>query len=351
MNSPVNKQAFAEALATKLCRFEHAELGKVELEVVQAEGAMTIALCCQAVSMTIELFSPGEHLLRVINWHASTQSGEVKHAQVGVMLCFDLVFCLNPKVSTLVLDGELRYLLPQQLCNKFEVDRKVFYQWPGLWLSKSLSYPEPTRYTHSEGVRHPLRPEQPQGEIYRRYIPQLDKTLSFRVIDKKQDLDLFHDWMNQPKVALMWELNKSKRELADYLQQRAQDPHMYSVVGEFDGEAFGYFELYWTLEDRLGPYYDAKNYDRGVHLLVGNPNYLGASYFYIWFTGLLHYLFLEDPRTNYVMGEPRADNKVLLRHTETVTSFHLLKEFDFPHKRAALLECERQRFFAETILP
>ena len=51
------------------------------------------------------------------------------------------------------------------------------------------------------------------------------------------------------------------------------------------------------------------------------------------------------------MGEPRADNKALLKHLATIPAFHNLKEFDFPHKRAALLECTRERFFELIPLP
>ncbi|WP_112479385.1 hypothetical protein [Vibrio variabilis] len=44
------------------------------------------------------------------------------------------------------------------------------------------------------------------------------------------------------------------------------------------------------------------------------------------------------------MGEPRADNKKVLALTERIGFEHLF-DFDFPHKRAAMLQCRRQRFF------
>lgn len=52
--------------------------------------------------------------------------------------------------------------------------------------------------------------------------------------------------------------------------------------------------------------------------------------------------------TEKLMGEPRADNVKLLRYADQM-SYEKVKEFDFPHKRAALMRCPRARFFAEQL--
>ena len=117
-----------------------------------------------------------------------------------------------------------------------------------------------------------------------------------------------------------------------------------AVIGYFDGVPFGYFEVYWTPEDRLGPYYDCLPYDRGVHMLVGNQLFLGGKNFINWAAAVEHAVFVAEPRTENIMGEPRADNVHVARITKHI-GMTKLKEFDFPHKRAALLCCNRATFF------
>ncbi len=122
------------------------------------------------------------------------------------------------------------------------------------------------------------------------------------------------------------------------------DPHMIPTFVELDGVAVGYYEMYWTLEDRLGPYYPADAFDRGFHFLIGETSALGFQNTDAIVKSALHFLFLDDPRTRRVMAEPRHDNKKVLKYAES-SGWVKLKEFDFPHKRAALLECKRENFF------
>jgi hypothetical protein len=51
-------------------------------------------------------------------------------------------------------------------------------------------------------------------------------------------------------------------------------------------------------------------YDRGFHVLVGNDKALGL--FKEWMQVLLMYVFLEEPRTRIVYGEPRMDNEMFI---------------------------------------
>jgi acetyl CoA:N6-hydroxylysine acetyl transferase len=63
-----------------------------------------------------------------------------------------------------------------------------------------------------------------------------------------------------------------------------------------------------------------------------------------WLTSIVHCLFLQDRRTQYVFLEPRADNEKLIGYL-LQHGFEKLKEFDFPHKRAALMRIDRDAFF------
>lgn len=229
------------------------------------------------------------------------------------------------------------------------VTREEFYQTPNLWHSPQFETLPVEKWHWNAERPHPIRQNLKTGTFYKRYVPANGKIISFRGIDPEKDLELFHEWHNQPRVSVFWELAESKEKLKDYMIKTQSDPHMVPVFVEFDGKAVGYFEMYWALEDRLGPYYPADAYDRGLHFLIGEREALGAVNTDTILKSALHFLFLDDPRTRRVMAEPRHDNKKVLKYVES-TGWKKLKEFDFPHKRAALLECKRETFFKGDLL-
>ncbi len=228
--------------------------------------------------------------------------------------------------------------------------RSDLYQLPLLW-TKSTSYQiEPERWTQTKDVKHPVRPASQEGHCYKRYVPHLEKTISLRRTDPEKDLDQFHEWHNQTRVAFFWELNKPKEELKEYMEKSLLDQHLIPMIVEIDGEPVGYFEMYWVREDRLGPYYNSDAFDRGFHVLIGNKKYLGQNYTDSVLKSALHFLFLDDPRTRRVMAEPRHDNQKILKYAEESIGWKQLKIFDFPHKRAVLLENSREVFFGGNAL-
>lgn len=232
-----------------------------------------------------------------------------------------------------------------------EISRSAFFESAALWYrgDNGGSHPE-IWVTAENGLRHPQRKFLPEGELYRRHIHSLDLDISLRLLNIDSDLDIFTEWMNQPRVAEFWEQAWPKSQQREYLQKTLADPHKQPVIACFGNQPFAYFEVYWAMEDRLGPYYNAKPYDRGVHLLVGDKRFLGTKYFYAWMHSISHFMFLDEPRTQCLVGEPRYDNKALLRYIPKLPGWTLDKEFDFPHKRARLLLCDRTRFFAEAKL-
>lgn len=246
----------------------------------------------------------------------------------------------------LIEDALVEWLRP--LGDGFLLERAAFYQIRAFWLSHGQELGSEV-WTRTGQVAHPRRRERPTGEVYRRYLPEFEQILSFRVVNPELDLETFHAWMNDPKIAEFWELAKPMPELAEYLDKILSDAHAYPLIGCFDGEPFGYFEIYWAAEDRLGPYYDVDPYDRGMHVLVGNRNFLGRKRTLSWLAALTHFMFLDEPRTRNVVGEPRSDNQAIIRYCQWLP-YEQVKIFDFPHKRAALMRCPRLAFFEEVVL-
>ncbi|GLR12222.1 hypothetical protein GCM10007907_10120 [Chitinimonas prasina] len=222
--------------------------------------------------------------------------------------------------------------------------RSTFWQQPALWLTAPASAGMALDYVMTGEKRHPRRAPKPEGVVYRRYLPELDSVYTMRVASVAQDLAVFHDWMNQDRVHRFWELAGDRDAHASYLQTQLDDPKTLPLIAEFDGEPFAYFETYWAKEDRLAPYYDAQDFDRGCHVLVGNSQHRGPAKVTVWIRAICHYLFLDDPRTQRIVGEPRVDNVKFISYVQS-QGFAKCKEFNFPHKRAAMMLLEREAFF------
>lgn len=216
------------------------------------------------------------------------------------------------------------------------------------WLMNPGRPPFPQLHVMTDGRRHPRRAAKPTGKVYGRFIPWLSQVISFRVAALENDLHLLHRWMNDPRVDAFWneagDLDKHRRYLAGILA----DPHMLPLIGCFGDQPFGYFELYWAKENRIAPFYDAGDYDRGWHVVVGEDAFRGRRYISAWLPSLMHYMFLDDCRTQRIVGEPAAAHSQQLRNLER-SGFAKIKNFDFPHKRATLVMLLRERFFADRL--
>ncbi len=225
------------------------------------------------------------------------------------------------------------------------IERGLFWQLPGSFLRNpsQAGYPQ-QMVMHASGRRHPRRGPKPAGEVYRRFDAHLGAWISLRSLDLELDLERFNRWQNSTRVAAFWQeegdLDKHRR----YLQELLDDPRVLPLIGCFDDQPFAYYEAYWAKEDRIAPFYDVGDYDRGIHMLVGEENHRGPHKVASWLSALTHYLFLDDPRTQRVVAEPRADNARMIGHMQA-QGYHKDKEFNFPHKRAALMIQSREVFF------
>ncbi|MCK9802340.1 acetyltransferase [Pseudomonas sp. MAFF 302030] len=227
--------------------------------------------------------------------------------------------------------------------------RQTFWQQPLPWLTAPASAHTPPIYRFTGEKRHPQRPPQPTGDVYRRWLPRLNTTFSLRTIDPVKDLEAFNRWMNLEQVAYFWEQSGSLEEHAEYLHAMLQDPRVHPLIGCFDDEPFAYFEVYWCKEDRIAPYYDVADFDRGWHVVVGENKHQGIGKLRAWFRSLMHYMFLDDPRTQRILGEPRIDHNRQIDFLKS-QGFGHLKDIQLAHKKAALLRLEREAFFDDHAL-
>lgn len=219
-------------------------------------------------------------------------------------------------------------------------------EMPTVPRATSTPVPDPVpRAANAAAVSHPARPPRRAGEVYRRDVPESDPCFTLRTATLDDDLDHLHRWMNEPRVNAFWEEAGSRDAHRLYLEKVLADPHTHPLIGAFDGEPFAYFEAYWAKEDRIGPFAAPGDHDRGVHMLVGEARWRGPRRVAVWLPSLVRYLFEEDARTRFVFCEPRHDNARMIGYLQA-HGFALLRHFDFPHKRAALMRASRDTFLS-----
>ena len=288
------------------------------------------------------------------NIHITVMASDLEHSALFETLVneLDQLFSLHKQLESIALTSDDQQV-EQRLTQEFpvingELHRSCFYQLPLFWHRHKTSTHFPKRLVQSNDQyrHHPLRPSKPEGCVYQRYDVDAKLEVSFRTVDIDKDLAQFTRWMNDPRVAYFWEQAWSEEKLAEFLQQRTADPHIIPLIGEFNGQPFGYVEAYWVAEDRLSPYFNVQDFDRGIHLLVGEQQFRGPKFFNAWMKGISHYLFIDDARTQRIVLEPRSDNQRLFNR---ILPFGYQKcfEFNFPHKRSALLMMTRDHFFSE----
>ncbi len=323
-----------------------------ELRARLRDGALTIMLGKQQwLEMTTRL---DESQTAV---HCDLLSVERAHADEAILAAYSALFSQMPSVRRLLIAQEnlngLEYLLDEEVLGRSDdgvlvCEGEQFWQYAPLWLTKRAQGAYPMKQVMTHGTRHPLRPPKPRGELYRRFIPWLGKTLTLEVIDPDKDLLAFNRWMNSPRVAHFWEEQGDLEKHQAYIERQLIDPHTLPIIGHFDGIPFGYFEIYWAREDRIAPFYEVDDYDRGLHLLVGEEAFRGKAFYTAWFSSICHYMFLDDPRTQRLVCEPRHDNHRQIANFDR-SGFAKIKHFDFPHKRALLVMLWRERFFSERL--
>jgi acetyl CoA:N6-hydroxylysine acetyl transferase len=179
---------------------------------------------------------------------------------------------------------------------------------------------------------------------FQRYDQDIERTVSFRPVELERDLGRLHTWLGYDHVAEFWKLDLPLPEFRDHLAGKLAEDHLTPYIGYLDHVPMSYWEIYWPSEYELDDHYDARPGDRAGHLLIGPPEYVQNGYARFLWRAMGTMLF-SHPGTERVVGEPAADNEVVIHFLEQC-GFEPRKEFYFEaaDKDALLMVCEQADF-------
>ncbi|CDS02207.1 uncharacterized protein SPSC_02269 [Sporisorium scitamineum] len=200
--------------------------------------------------------------------------------------------------------------------------------------------------TVASPLAEPFRPPRSAGPIYSRFIPGLNSHLTFRVASSTnaKDVDLITGWHATDRVNAGWRQRLSREDQLAGMQKNEKNAYTIGLIGEWDGEPWGYVEIYYSKHSNLVDFYTAGQHDRGFHALVGDERFRGPHRVRSWMGSVVHLMFLLDPSTGQCVSEPRLSNTKMVQY-ETMVGGNVEKYVDFPHKRAALVLFGKERFF------
>jgi len=160
------------------------------------------------------------------------------------------------------------------------------------------------------------------------------KKISIRPLKCDDDIDMLHDWLNQPHTVSNWQLNKNKNELLQHFLQVTQMAHQSCHILAINGRELCYAETYDASQDRLANFYAVRLGDYGFHVLIGPPEEIGQGHSEALFSALTDYLF-KCYQAERVLVEPNQNTKQFTI-LETKLNFSNLGLIRMPEKIASL---------------
>jgi acetyl CoA:N6-hydroxylysine acetyl transferase len=165
--------------------------------------------------------------------------------------------------------------------------------------------------------------------------------IELRAAHPDDDLALVHDWMQQPHVIPWWQLAGPATRVRAYLAGQVALAHSDPWIATADGTPFAYVETYRATEDPLAEHYDAHDGDRGWHVLVGPPSFLGSGVPRRLAMDVIVRL-LDEPGATRVVCEPDVRNERMLAFCRALGA-EPAGELELPGKRAVLMIWTRER--------
>lgn len=196
--------------------------------------------------------------------------------------------------------------------------------------------------------------------LYTTDLPQNRGRFEIRPLSRETDLAMVWRWWNADHVRGKWSMGirlgpprpegYSVLDLTRYLERLlAGDSHVLPVIGMLDGVDMSYIEVYDVGASPLADHPDLASNDRGIHLIIGEPDFIGKGLVTAIGMPLVAWQFATHPRAERVVVEPDAKNARAIRAAQNAAKDAGVQEranVQLKHKVATLLFVERSSFAA-----
>ncbi|MER5429084.1 GNAT family N-acetyltransferase [Streptomyces sp. NPDC002588] len=160
-------------------------------------------------------------------------------------------------------------------------------------------------------------------------------------VQVERDLPRIGRWMNDPAVAVYWELAGPRSVTERHLRrQLTADHHSVPCLGLLEGTPMSYWEIYRADLGPLARHYPARPHDIGIHLLIGDATARGRGLGGRLLRAVADLVLDRRPACSRVLAEPDLRNIPSIA-AFLAAGFRFSAEVDLPDKRAALMIRER----------
>ena len=196
--------------------------------------------------------------------------------------------------------------------------------------------------------------------LYATDLPDGRGRFEIRPLVLDADLEMVWKWWTADHVRGKWSMEArlgaaapgighTIDDLERYLQRSLAGNHVLPVIGMLDGTSMSYIEVYDVGASPLADHPELAPHDRGIHLIIGEPQFTGKGLLTLIGMPLLEWQFASHPRAERVVVEPDARNTRAIRAAHSAAKAAGVQEranVQLKHKVATLLFVERASFAA-----
>ncbi|BDD03801.1 GNAT family N-acetyltransferase [Aureibacter tunicatorum] len=166
--------------------------------------------------------------------------------------------------------------------------------------------------------------------------------LELRRMSIERDIQLLHQWVNMD-YAVYWEMQGQTVEEVTKAYQEFLALSYYDVlIGTLNGRQMFLLERYKASNDTIAEYYDVREDDYGMHILLSPVKERIPKFSWHVFSFVVEFMF-SDEKVNRIVVEPDVRNdKIHVLNKKA--GFEYQKEIALPHKNAYLAFCTRESY-------
>lgn len=168
--------------------------------------------------------------------------------------------------------------------------------------------------------------------------------LVLRSLHLKKDINILHQWVNEPYAKQFWQLDGPKEQLQSIYQDILKNPDAHSFIGTLDEQLVCQIDLYRVQSADLGRYIRYQDNDCGIHLLMAPARFPVPQLSRMVIETFLHYYFSFADAEN-LYAEPDIHNHKACKLLGKC-KFLFVQNIMLSDKAASLYLFTRKQFYA-----